>query len=203
MKRPGLLLGGLLVVLAGVLAYNYLPDWWRSRLTPRGPDGLDSETALDLPALDFSRLDRHAMEELDAGRNLFVFTEPPPTQEELDRQRREEEERRRREAEARRLAEEREQERRKRERERQQEMREEQATPPERRPTPPQIPFKLRGYLGSQQNQIAVLQQGKELFLGQEGDVLLEEFKIVEVGYSTITVGFTRFTETQVLQLEN
>lgn len=75
--------------------------------------------------------------------------------------------------------------------------------PPTPRPTPaPQEPvFKLIGIFGPQHSPIAALQYGTEVINAREGDVVLGNWIIRQVGYESIDVGFVGFSPTESRRL--
>ena len=68
-----------------------------------------------------------------------------------------------------------------------------QAAPLGRRrpPQPPGIPLKYICYLGPKDDRIAVFEDDDELFLAKSGEVLLKKFRVVEIRYETVVMGFT------------
>jgi len=129
----------------------------------------------------------HGGEDYDRnGRDLFKYSKRPPTAEELEaeRLRREAELRARREAEERRRA-------------AAEAAREAAANrPPPPPPTPaekqpPRIPFQYIGYLGPKNDRIAVFQEGEELLLARTGEPLQDLFRVVDIRYESVVMGFT------------
>lgn len=69
-----------------------------------------------------------------------------------------------------------------------------------RKPPPPRAPtptFEYVGYLGPKDDRIAVLSQGDEMQLARIGDVVEEQFRLLEFKYEIIVIGYTdeRFRE--------
>lgn len=64
-----------------------------------------------------------------------------------------------------------------------------QAPPPP--PPPPTVTFKFIGYMGPIENKIAVLVDGEDFYLGRVGEVVNEEFRVVEIGFEWVQVGYT------------
>lgn len=62
------------------------------------------------------------------------------------------------------------------------------AEPP--KPTPPRITYKFIGYLGPPQNKIAVLHDGTDMVFVSSGDELEEKFRILDIGYESIKIGY-------------
>ncbi len=58
-------------------------------------------------------------------------------------------------------------------------------------PPPPIVTFKFIGYMGPAENKIAVLVDGEDFYLGRIGEVVNEEFRIVEIGFEWVQVGYT------------
>lgn len=122
-----------------------------------------------------------------AGRDLFKYGTKPLTAEDLaaleaqrrareeaERRRLEEAERRRKEAEARAAV--------------------EQAQPVARPrgPTVPRIDLKYLGYLGPKDDRIAVFEDGEAVVLGRIGEVIKDDYRIIEIQYGSVVMGFTR-----------
>lgn len=141
------------------------------------------------------------------GRNLFQYgpaKPPPPTPEELERMRKAEEARlkameeeaRKRADEQKRLMEENEARAREaRELAQKQNAAEIQAqavraaAPPPKPPAPP-INYKLVGWLGPQQQRIAVFLNGKDIVLARKGEVLEGKFKLLSMGAESVEMGY-------------
>jgi hypothetical protein len=73
--------------------------------------------------------------------------------------------------------------------------------PPTPTPTPPEIPFKLIGIFGPTDRPIAVLQYQNEIINARKDDVILRAFKIQNIGYESIDVGFVGFPPTESRRL--
>ncbi|MBI4161564.1 MAG: hypothetical protein HY509_03860, partial [Acidobacteria bacterium] len=58
-------------------------------------------------------------------------------------------------------------------------------------PPPPAPAFKFIGYLGPAEDKIAVLLEGEDFYLGRVGEVVQERFRIVDIGYEWVQVGYT------------
>ena len=48
------------------------------------------------------------------------------------------------------------------------------------------------GYMGPKDGRLAFFESGKELHMAKEGEVLLKEYRVVKIGYDSVTIGFTR-----------
>ena len=183
-----------IILISAVLAAGLIYLWMYSNREMSASDaalGDDADgqrladTAPDVPihlvAQVIDDYDRH-------GRDLFQYSKPPMTQDEIDRLRRqrEAEEARRRAAEEAR-------------KQRQQEAAKNRKPPPPRPtrqtepqgPQPPRIPFHYIGYLGPSYNRIAVFQEGEELHLARKGEELGEQFKVVDIRYESVVMGYT------------
>jgi hypothetical protein len=124
-----------------------------------------------------------------AGRDLFQYSQRPPSAAEIARMRAEaaEAERLRKEAEerARLLAQQQAEEAR---------LRAEALAknpPPPPKPRPPALSAKYLGCMGPRSNRIAFFERDKELIMAKEGEAFLKDFKVVKIGYETVTIGFT------------
>jgi hypothetical protein len=62
--------------------------------------------------------------------------------------------------------------------------------PPPPKPTPPAITLRYTGFLGSAQNRMAVLYSGEDMILGRVGDVVDRQFKILDIGYDWVKIGY-------------
>ena len=133
------------------------------------------------------------------GRNLFDYTESP---EEIERRKQIREQREKEEAERKRREEERrrkeieEQQERARARREQEKQREEAVSmsrqPP--KPKPPKVNYKYIGFIGPSKDRVAALvnTEGK-LLLGRRNDTIEDVYKIVEVGFFEVKVGWVDF----------
>jgi hypothetical protein len=114
------------------------------------------------------------------GRDLFKYSKRPPTAAELaamNRQREEAIEARKKAAEARKKAANR------------------PKPPPEprdTRPRTPRITFQYLGNIGPKDDRIAVFADGDEIMVARVGEVVRKEFKVVEIDYQSVVMGFTR-----------
>ena len=62
--------------------------------------------------------------------------------------------------------------------------------PPPPRPTPPAITLRYSGYLGSDRDRTAVLYSGEDLILARAGDTVNGRFKILDIGYDWVKIGY-------------
>ena len=62
--------------------------------------------------------------------------------------------------------------------------------PPPPKPTPPAVTLRYTGFLGSTQNRMAVFYSGEDMILGRVGDVVDRQFKILEIGYDWVKIGY-------------
>lgn len=62
--------------------------------------------------------------------------------------------------------------------------------PPPPKPVPPAITLRYSGYLGSEQNKMAVLYNGEDMLLARSGDVLEKQFKVLDIGYDWVKIGY-------------
>lgn len=60
--------------------------------------------------------------------------------------------------------------------------------PPE--PAPPQPSFLYLGYLGPKEKKIAVFSSGEDILLAQVGDVVQEQFRLLEFRYEAVVMGY-------------
>ena len=64
------------------------------------------------------------------------------------------------------------------------------APPPPPKPVPPPITLRYSGYLGSDQNKMAVLYNGEDMLLVRTGDVVEKQFKVLDIGYDWVKIGY-------------
>lgn len=149
------------------------------------------ETAQDKPPVVHTELLAVGIESFDpSGRDLFKYAPRPPSPREI-RRAREEAERRRRDAEiaAKRAAED-EARRRVEEEARARELALHPLPPPP--PTPPSVTFRYLGYLGPKDAKVAIFEDGKDLLLARKGEIVKEQFRVVEIKWETVVVGFVK-----------
>ncbi len=177
-------------ILAVILVSAMISAYWY--LTGRATDGSAGGAAKDVagafeagntPRVRIDLLAGLAEPYSEGGRDLFKYAKRPPTAEELEAERLRrlaEEEARRRALEASRLAREK------------KHNKERTAVPP--RPTgprPPRISFKYIGYLGPKDDRIAVFEQGEELLLARIGETVQDDFRVQEIEYESVVIGYT------------
>ena len=155
-------------------------------------------SSVKLPSVMLDRLKEEAARYDPTQRNIFRFGNlppPPPSPEELARV-----EQAKKAAEEARLAAMRAEE------ERQRLLAQQQANqppidpatglpvgvtpPPPPRPTPPAITLRYSGYLGSDRDRTAVLYSGEDLILARAGDTVNGQFKILDIGYDWVKIGY-------------
>ena len=195
-KGKELLLGALLVAIAATV--------WRQlgSESPSGGPGRRGGPVLkaDLASLRVFAVDWEALSaprpSYEPGRNIFQFgavpvpTPPPPTEAEKAAIKSVQDALQRQQAEAaaaaaRAAAE---------EAARQAEIQKAQANlppPPPPRPVPPAINYKFIGYIGPPEHKIAVLHDGTDLLFARQGEVIGQSFRILEIGYESIKIGYT------------
>jgi hypothetical protein len=57
-------------------------------------------------------------------------------------------------------------------------------------PRPPAISFTYLGYLGPKENRIAVFEDGQDVLLARAGEVVKDQFRVLDFGYETVTMGY-------------
>lgn len=151
----------------------------------------------DVPALRLDLLSMSSPEFDPSGRNLFNYSKPKPTPEELEAMRKAQEEARRRAEEERKRREE--------ERKKRAEQAQQQATiRAQGPPPPPPVTFRFVGYLGRPQDKIAVLEEGDDIYFGKEEEIVKEHFKIVKIDFDSVIIGYDKpewQSKTKVLPL--
>ncbi len=187
----------LLVVLLGMaLIYGF----YRMRGGPESAGaarsvGAETEKAAKLlgaPVVNMAALDRPVDPIENGGRDIFKYTQRPPSPEEVRRMREEAA----RQAKAAELA-------RKQEEERQRLLAEQQAREAEERaklppqppppPRPPAIAFRFIGYIGPKDERVAAFMEGQNsIFVAKVGDIVQEQFKIMAIRYDSVVIGYTK-----------
>lgn len=67
-----------------------------------------------------------------------------------------------------------------------------QTAPPPVVKRPPRIKFTYLGYLGPKEDRIAVFWENDEMILARIGEVVQEEFKVLEFKYEKVVMGYTQ-----------
>lgn len=189
-RELGLLLAGA-VVLFVVLYLKYGGgDILPGADTNDVADKKKNKDLIPAPMVRMDLVDQEAEPFDPNGRDLFKYAQRPPSARELARMRAEAE-RARKEAEAlaKRQAEEAAQ-RAEAERARQIEVAK-LPPPPPPKPQPPTIAFKYIGYLGPKNARIAVFDDAGEMLLARKGETIREQFRVVDIKYDTVVMGFT------------
>jgi len=62
--------------------------------------------------------------------------------------------------------------------------------PPPPKPMPPAITLRYSGYLGSEHDKMAVLYSGEDMLLARTGDVVERQFKVLDIGYDWVKIGY-------------
>ncbi len=182
---------GLLLAL-GALAVAYF--WYASRQdssasasasasAAKGAAGGAEKSPAVLMALLTKKVEGYDPE----GRDLFKYAVRPPTRAELEQQRLErerqqrlidEEAKARAEAAARAAA------------DAEKHQAELVRNPPP--PQPPAINFKYVGYLGPKTEKVAVFQDGDEILVARKGEIVRDQFKVVDIKLESVVMGYTR-----------
>ena len=202
-RKKQILLGAILVLLA-FFAYRQFSGIGTEIGSLAGPSGERSGSLLAalpvIPSIPWDRLEAPPTGYNPKGRNLFKYGQvkpPPPSASERDAMRRA----RLAEEAARKKAEEDRLRRQRLAAERQKGNLKRSSAPqyvapprsqaPPAPPPPPAVTFKFIGYMGPTENKIAVLVDGEDFYLGRVGEVVNEEFRIVEIGFEWVQVGYT------------
>jgi hypothetical protein len=180
---------GLALLLVGATAWVV----WSQATKQIGPSSADiaiekaKEASVEsAPVVRMDLLERES-DSFDGGRrDLFQYSVRPPTAAELRARRDEEErERLRRELEAKanaeaaaRMAEDRER------------RAKELAINPPKPPAPP-IQLKYLGYFGPKTDKIAAFEDGEEVLVAKQGDIVKGQFRVVEIRYESVVMGYT------------
>jgi hypothetical protein len=174
----------VVLVAAGIWYIWYLTG---SSMPGSGPgEGADALKAFDTGDAPRVRMDLLAglAEPYDQeGRDLFKYSKRPPTAAELEAERRR--------LEAERLAREAALKKQREARTARQNKPRPAAPPRPSGPRPPRISFKYIGYLGPKDDRIAVFEQGEELILARVGETVQDQFRVREIEYETVVIGYT------------
>ena len=57
-------------------------------------------------------------------------------------------------------------------------------------PKPPGINFTYLGYMGPKDGKIAVFEEGNTVMIARTGDVVKDQFRVVEFGFETVVMGY-------------
>lgn len=183
--------------LLGVLAAAGIIVFWMTRPGEPGADAADpgkrpaKQVALPAPPVVRMELVEREVDPLaDGGRDLFKYTQRPPSARELARLR---EQARLAKIEADRIA-----KLQAEQAERDRKLAEQRAIeiaanpPPPPKPMPPAIAFKYIGYLGPKDDRIAVFDDGGETLLAKRGETVREQFRVVDIRYESVVIGYVR-----------
>ena len=164
--REYFLLGVLFVAAAFVL-------FWRDGgpLFERDAEGAARTAALgDAPHVNWDRLTAESEAYDPGGRNLFQYYTPPPPR--VAREARPEPVRKPPPVRAKAVP----------------RVTEQKPTRPVRRP--PSVSFKYLGFLGPKDDKIAVFEKGQDLELVRLGEIVQEEFRLVDFKYEGVVIGY-------------
>jgi len=183
----------LLGSLGAITALFVWGQW--SGDSPVAPEGLAgaagaAATFDEPPRVKMDLLAREAELYDGKGRDLFKYAPRPPSPAELRRLRAEAEAARRAEEEARKRAEEEARRRAEEEAKRQVEMARNPPPPP--KPQPPAITFRYIGNFGPKEERIVAFDDGKGVFVARIGEVVREQFRVVDVKHNAVVMGYTR-----------
>lgn len=170
--------------------------WWKLSGDTQQATGSTSEQAHlgalkdEPPQVHMDLLAREAALYDGKGRDLFKYAPRPPSPAELRRLRAEADAARRAEEERRRAAEE-------AARKAAEEAVKQQAylaanPPPPPKPQPPVISFKYIGNFGPKESRIVAFEDGKGVFVARVGEVVREQFRVVEIKHNAVVMGYTR-----------
>jgi hypothetical protein len=169
--------------------------WRLTRDAPESERPAASETNFaavseESPRVHMDLLAREAALYDGRGRDLFKYAPRPPSPAELRRLRAEAERQRKMEEEARRRAEE--EARRRAEEEAQRQAQLALNPPPPPKPQPPPITFKYIGNFGPKESRVVAFEDGKGVFVARVGEVVREQFRVVEIKHNAVVMGYTR-----------
>lgn len=184
-----------LLAILGLLAIPVLWTLLRDDASERRPEGRrgreDDKVALvDPPRVRLDVLERRADAIDENDRDLFKYSQRPPSARELARLRAEAEAQRRAEEAARLAAEEAARRAAEENARRAAELAANPPPPPP--PQPPSMAFKYIGYLGPKNARIAVFEEAGDLMLAKIGETVREQFKVVDIKYDSVVMGYKK-----------
>lgn len=148
----------------------------------------DTLSESQIPSLNLALLVPTARTTREGGRNIFRYSEPPKTQEQIDLEKQREMQRQQALEAA-----------------RNQHSKTPTSPPPPSeppKPKPPAIDFKFLGSFGPRNHMLAVFSNGEEIMDVFEGEVFMEHFIVADIGLESVTVGFVGFPEDEVEIIE-
>lgn len=189
--REWKLLGALGAATAAWLWYSGGGDVERRGGATRASREASGAVAVgEAPVVRLDLLARQPPDYDGGGRDLFKYAQRPPSPAEIRRMREEEERRRRAAEEAARRAAEEATRRAAEEAARQAELARNPPPPPP--PQPPAISLRFIGVIGPPKDKIAIFETGKELLLAKKGEAVQGEFRVVDIKYQSVVMGYTR-----------
>jgi hypothetical protein len=185
-------------VLLGVLAAVAIGYFWMTSGPPGGVAGAKKAVAARKGKFEAARAPVVRMDLLtaktetydDRGRDLFKYSQRPPSATEVRRLREEARLRQREMEEAAKAAAAEAVKRQQEAQVRAQEIALHPPPPPP--PTPPQITLRYLGYLGPKDGRIAVFEDGNELLVARKGEVVKEQFRVLDVKWETVVMGYVK-----------
>ncbi|MBZ5640621.1 MAG: hypothetical protein LAO51_17935 [Acidobacteriia bacterium] len=189
--REGVLLGVLAAAGIGYMWLTSGPDQAGRAGTARDAGAKKGNiSAQRPPVVRMDLLTAKTEKYDDQGRDLFKYSQRPPSAAEI-RRLREEAARRQKEMEEanKRAAEEAALRLQEAQAKAKEAVLHPQPPPP---PTPPSIDLRYLGYLGPKDNRIAVFEDGKDLLVARKGEVVKGLFRVVDVKWETVVMGFVQ-----------
>ena len=188
--REGTLLVALAVAGVGYLWLTSGPEEGKHAAAARSGGAAKAKGEGAPPTVRVDLLVARA-EAYDAnGRDLFKYSQRPPSAEEVRRLREEAARRQKEMEEANQRAALEAARRQQEEADRVKEAVLHPQPPPP--PAPPPIDLRYLGYLGPKDDRIAVFEDGKDLVVARKGEVVKDQFRVVEVKWETVVMGFVR-----------
>jgi hypothetical protein len=185
-------------VLMGALAVAAVAYFWMTSRTPGGvaagkkavPARKGKVESVRAPVVRMDLLTAKNETYDDRGRDLFKYSQRPPSATEVRRLREEAARRQKEMEEAAKAAAEEAERRQKEAQERAKEMALHPPPPPP--PTPPQITLRYLGYLGPKDGRIAVFEDGNEMLVARKGEIVKEQFRVLDVKWDTVVMGYVK-----------
>ena len=188
-RREIYLLGGLGLAAAVWMWHSWGGGGAAGTGPGAGPEAAKSAfNADEAPIVHMEQLDRSVVKYDDGGRDLFKYSQRPPSVAEVNKLKAEA----RAAAEAQRKAEEAARlaalQRQKEDEERRAYLVAHPPPPPE--PTPPPVMFTFMGFVGPPGDRVAAFEQNNETFVAKTGEVIRKDFKLEEIRYESVLISY-------------
>lgn len=179
---------GLAAVLWIAKSWNAAPEEPQATAGKKGATRAAAAMGPKAPVVHIDQLDKSVVKYDARGRDLFKYSQRPPSMAEVSEMKRqmalakkaqeEAEARAREQAERDRLAAE----------AQARELALHPPPPPE--PVPPAITFQFLGYVGPADDRIAAFEEGNQTFVAKTGEIVKKDFRIQEIRYESVVIAY-------------